>query len=292
MITVRLKGGLGNQMFQYAFGKATASKLNVNFQLDCTLLLDRGRGKKVVYRGYDLDIFKLQPQFNCSPALLRLLFSVKSATYGKLLRNWLQQNTKYYKEPYFHLDKEALQHPADDTLYEGWWQAWKYFDSIQDELRADFTFKNPILPESMDLLNEINSSNSICLNVRRTDFVGNDTLDAIDINYFKKAVDWITSHVTNPYFFIFSDDIDWCKAHIQLSHSHQFVEHHHKGVKFSNYLQLMTRCKHFIIPNSSFAWWSAWLGSHPEKIVVAPISWFNDPEIKTDDLIPAEWIRV
>jgi hypothetical protein len=118
-----------------------------------------------------------------------------------------------------------------------------------------------------------------------TDFhgvMGND--------YIMRAVDIIESKIENPTYFIFSDDVEWCKENIHLKNM-KIVDHSYAGEKFNYYLQLMISCKHFIIPNSSFAWWSAWLNTNSDKIVIAPKNWFN-VDIDTSDLIPDNWIRI
>ncbi|MEO0789174.1 MAG: alpha-1,2-fucosyltransferase, partial [Bacteroidota bacterium] len=144
----------------------------------------------------------------------------------------------------------------------------------------------------VELAGQIKMLNSICLNVRRTDFITDKTLNVTSVNYFKKAADYIAGQVEEPCFFIFSDDIDWCRKNLDLPYLVNIVGHEHKGKKFGNYLQLMSLCKHFIIPNSSFAWWAAWLSQQSEnKIVVTPDPWFAAGDYNTKDLIPDDWIR-
>ena len=98
--------------------------------------------------------------------------------------------------------------------------------------------------------------------------------------------------VDQPYFFVFSDDVEWCKQHLKLDHPTVVVSHKHKGYKFGNYWQLMIACKHYIIPNSSYAWWAVWLNSNANKHVIAPNNWFNEGDYDTSDLVPASWIRM
>ncbi len=292
MITVRLKGGMGNQMFQYAFGRQIAASLQTELQLDLTALLDRSRGKDFVYRDYDLHIFNVNAPFATSPTLLRSLYKLKFAAVNKITRKLVESGKQVIKEPHFHVDDNLLQHPKDHTLYDGWWQSGRYFESISDTIKKDFTFKNPVLPASEALLQQIKGSNAICLNVRRTDFLKVDALNTTNKAYFLKAAEHIAAKVNQPHFFIFSDDIDWCEEHLQLPHPITFVRHDMKGEKFGNYLRLMIACKHFIIPNSSFAWWATWLNDHPNKIVVAPKNWFNDNQFDTSDLVPKDWVRM
>jgi hypothetical protein len=92
--------------------------------------------------------------------------------------------------------------------------------------------------------------------------------------------------------FIFSDDVDWCRQNLHLAADQTIVEHRFAGERFSQYLSLMSHCKHFIIPNSSFAWWAAWLSNNPRKVVIAPRKWFADPRIDTKDILPTGWVAI
>lgn len=292
MVIVRLKGGMGNQMFQYAFGKRMAHVLDTELQLDLSLLLDRARGADHVYRDFDLTIFQLQPTFYINPSFLRLLYKTKSSKICKLTRKWAQKGKNYLKEPHFHIVEELLKQPKNNTIYEGWWQGEGYFADIAADIRKDFRFVHPLLEVSKPLLESIQNTNSICLNVRRTDFLKVSNLNTTNKDYFLNAAKKMAANIKNPHFFIFSDDVEWCAENLNLQHPTTLVSHAHKGIKFGNYMQLMKACKHFIIPNSSFAWWAVWLCEYENKQVIAPKNWFNDTEYDTSDLVPAEWVRM
>ena len=291
MIAVRLKGGMGNQMFQYAFARATALRLGCGFQIDCTWLLDRARGDKI-YRDYDLEIFKVQPNFTLNPAVLRFIYKIRYGRVGKLVRAYFSGPSRKYTEPHFHFDQQIVEAPLERTYYDGWWQSAKYFEGYEDLIREEFSFAKPVLPASKSLLEKILACTSVCLNVRRTDFVGNTTLETTNLDYFLNGVSQMQKYLQEPHFFIFSDDMKWCYENLNLELPHTFVDHQHKGEKFGNYLQLMTHCDHFIIPNSTFAWWAAYLSKAPEKKIIAPARWFGDVQFDTSDLIPRGWIRL
>ena len=291
MIIIRLKDGMGNQLFQYAFGLNLAKKLGVDLKLDLSSLLDRSKGD-FVYRDYDLSIFNIEADFLTSPRLLKNLYRFKSSTITKLVRNKINKGRHFIKETDFHYQANLIDQATSNSIYEGWFQSERYFEDVKDILRKQFTFKNALLPKSQSLYCYIQNSNSICLNVRRTDFLKVDTLNTTTKDYFLKAADYMAQKVKNPVFFIFSDDIEWCRKNILLNHPTKIVDHKHKGIKFGNYLQLMSHCKHFIIPNSSFAWWAVWLSQNPGKIVIAPKNWFNDPAIDTTDLVQEDWVRL
>lgn len=292
MVIIRLKGGMGNQMFQYAFGRRIAQQLNTELRIDLSLLLDRARGEEHVYRDYDLTIFKVPHQFVVSPTILRLLYKTKSSKVCKLTREWLAKGKHYVKEPHFEVVEQLLKQPSPNTIYEGWWQSERYFSDISEDIKNVFTFVHPLLKKSEDLMQQIKNTKAICLNVRRTDFLKVDNLNTTNKDYFFRAADAMAEKVKKPHFFIFSDDIAWCRTHLKLNYPTTVVGHEHKGEKFGNYMRLMKACQHFIIPNSSFAWWAVWLNEHQDKIVIAPKNWFNQKEHDTSDLVPKEWIRM
>lgn len=291
MITIRLKGGMGNQMFQYALGVQLAKQLNTDLEIDLSALLDRSRGD-FVYRDFDLTIFKLQARFSVNPHFLRTIYKLKSSGITKLVRKVVDRNKQYLKEPHFHFYPTFLDDPQDDAVYEGWFQSYRYFEAVEEELSNAFEFKTGIITHSKNLYQQIQNTNAICLNVRRTDFLKVDNLNTTNKDYFLNAAKYLANEVNNPHFYIFSDDIEWCRKELKLSSPTTLVDHSHKGTKFGNYMQLMIACKHYIIPNSSFAWWAIWLNKNQDKKVVAPKNWFNDPNINTTDLVPPDWIRM
>jgi hypothetical protein len=292
MVITRLKGGMGNQMFQYALGLHMAEKLQTELYLDLSSLLDRSKGD-FVYRNYDLTIFKLEGQFVHSLGLLTFLSKFKSSSITKFFRKKVEKNKFLLKEKAFKFEPRFLETKGDkDILIEGWFQSGRYFSDIEDKIRAEFSFVHPIISSSVDLHISISNSNAICLNVRRTDFLKVDNLNTTNREYFFKAADLMANQIENPKFFIFSDDTAWCRQELKLPYDHEVVGHEHKGVKFGNYMQLMIACKHFIIPNSSYAWWAVWLNKYKDKKVIAPKNWFTDTTIDTSDLIPDSWMRL
>jgi len=292
MVIVRFKGGMGNQMFQYAFGRQLAYDLQADLKFDLTNLLYRNNPPDFVYRKYDLDVFKVTINFLHPSGLLSTVFNRRNKKMSQGLRWLLMRNYAVLKEPHFHFDPQILPAAKEGVVYDGWWQSPKYFAGVEATIRQEFAFSRSIISESQELLQRIEQCNAICLNVRRTDFLKVDTLNATNLDYFLRAADFMAQQVGDPHFFIFSDDVAWCRENIKLSFPLEVVGHEHKGYKFGNYLQLMTRCRHFIIPNSSFAWWAAWLNTNPNKQVVAPKNWFTDATIDTADLVPESWHRL
>lgn len=269
MIIVKLMGGMGNQMFQYAMAKSLSVKYNIPFYMDRYYL------DNVDWRNYDLDLFNIEENFiNNVPAHL-------------IDEGW--GDFRFKPEIYNIYDKINI----DQNIYlVGYFQNIGYTDPIYDILQKQFSLKTPIQNErTLDLLNDIQNSNSVMLNVRRTDFVNNSFHGTMDVDYYNRAIDIINEKVENPRYFIFSDDIEWCKDNLQNIKNSFIVDHSYKGDRFGEYLELMKNCKHFIIPNSSFAWWSAYLCNNVDKIVIAPEKWFTDEKI---DIINEKlnWIKI
>ncbi len=298
MIVVKLKGGLGNQMFQYAIGRHLAIKHKTPLKLDLTFLLDRTPKKDFVFRDYDLDVFNLETDFATSDDLKPFKeFRISRLT--KLYNSIPRMLRKAYVlvEPHFHFSKEILDAP-DNIYLDGYWQSEKYFTDIEDVIRKDFTFKDPLSGKAAEMATIIqNEPAAVCLNVRRADFVTSKKAQQFHgftgVEYYQKAVAFLEGKkIENLHLFVFSDDIEWCSEHLKFDHPTTFVTKEYAGRKYGAYLQLMTLCRHFIIPNSTFAWWGAWLNRDNTKIVVAPKQWFRDPSVNTSDIIPSEWIRL
>jgi hypothetical protein len=292
MIVVKLMGGLGNQMFQYALGRHLSIKHNTQLKLDLSFLLDRTQKPNFTFRNYDLDIFKITPQF------ADYFESLYGETPGceKIVKNCINRFRKFpltiVQEKTFNFDEEILEKP-NNCYFEGYWQSEKYFKAIERTIRNDFLL---VVDVDLQLQNQIQSSDSVCLNVRRGDFVTNPLTNkyhgVCNTEYFNKGIDRIKNYTEKPTIFVFSDDIAWCKENLDFNDPTVFVTHGYAGKKFEKYLKLMSFCKYFIIPNSTFGWWAAWLSVYEQKKVIVPQYWFANPEINTDDLLPADWIRI
>ena len=295
MVIVNLKGGLGNQMFEYAAGRSLAVKLHDELKLDTVSLLDRNPVQNKIFRDFDLDIF---PNINAGIATKEEVQRLKSNSglFSKLyFTRKLQSRTRYFKEKKFSYQREFEQ--LDGNVYlDGYWQSEKYFKNIEDIIRNDFTLLPFSIPKNLALSQELAEMHSVCINVRRGDFVNNPNSSKhhgfVGLEYILASVHRLSQTVHEPNFYVFSDDISWCKENIRLDFPMVFVDHSHAGHKFSEYLHLMSLCHHFVIPNSSFAWWAAWLCQRPGKIVITPKKWFNEGPQDTSDLIPSDWIRL
>ncbi len=299
MITVKLQGGIGNQMFQYAAAKSLAEKNKTAVALDLTTLNHRLPGRNYVFRSFDLDLLKVEAQLTTLSKLSLKLpnFSFLLARAANLVAKKLRPaHYLVEKENYFFDEKIML--ATAGTYLDGFWQSFRYFEGIEELLRREFAFKNKLSGPALAMAKEIANTNSVCVNVRRDDYVSNATnlqfFGAMDEAYFMGGVEVIGKKVDAAHYFIFSDDLEWARKNFNFLENKTIVGIDCNGERYGDKFHLMTLCKHFIIPNSTFAWWGAWLGNHPDKVVVAPKYWVRDEKLNanTKDLIPEDWIRI
>jgi len=295
MISIQLQGGLGNQMFQYACGRSIAFKLKTELFLDTTQLQNYITG--YTSRSLELGIFNIK-YFQASNRNTKiykpLFYRIANVLAFKVGLRGIQ-TSKYFVEKGYNYNA-AIDKVAKDCSLMGYWQSFRYFENIESLLREEFQFQRILDDDNQNRLNRINLENSISLHIRRSDYVNNKSHDihgTCSIEYYKKAVENIASKVSNPSFFIFSDDIEWAYTKLNFNYPCVFVAGNN-GAKSYIDMQLMSHCKHNIIANSSFSWWGAWLNSNPNKIVIAPKQWFAEEKmnLQTNDLIPNVWIRL
>jgi len=294
MIITNLKGGLGNQMFQYALGRCLAEKNRNTLLLDLTFLHARVPLKKFVFRNYNLDVFNINPGFTFlssintkSPLILALslLIAKSKSIFG------IQ---KYVSEKTFTFEKNILNLKGSIYL-DGYWQSPKYFADIEDIIRKEFTLKNFLGEKATEWKNKISQSSvPTSLHIRRGDYIYNKKTNLhhgnCSLNYYQEAVKSLEQRFSKDLvFFIFSDDIEWAKENLRLNFPTYFVSD--REIKDYEELMLMSYCKNNIIANSSFSWWGAWLNNKKDKIVIYPQKWFNDGN-NTKDLIPESWIKL
>jgi hypothetical protein len=288
MIVVKLQGGMGNQMFQYAIGRRLAIDNNIELKFDRTFLDDKTPRAGYVVRDYDLSIFNVIENFANSEEI----FSYKSRFHNPLIERI--SNKLIGRKPTYILE-EGLNYNSkylalqDNCYLEGYFQSESYFETIKDIIKSEFTLKNNPAPFISELENEIRNVSSICVNVRRADFVTNSFHGTCDAAYYKRAEAFILEKVKNPTIYVFSDDLEWCKENLKFESPYKLVEHTYAGTKFQDYLRLMSACRHFIIPNSSFAWWAAYLSRSENKIITVPSRWISDPNFDIHSIILKDW---
>jgi len=294
MIITKLSGGLGNQLFQYALARQLAYQHNTEVKLDVSLY--KNPPKESTKRNFELQNLHI----NAEIAQQEEIDKIKRKNLKGVFKSiyWRTQYLKPYykqnliKEQSCTFDKDILN--SHDNIYlEGYWQSAKYFPSIREILLTDFRPKVFGTPEENDYMSRIKNSNSISIHIRRGDYITNpkhkEIYKTISSDYYFQAMDFLNEKVKNPVFFIFSDDMNWVKSIFNIkNYNITFVEIDNAV----SCMHLMTNCMCNIIANSTFGWWGAWLNQNKNKVVVSPKEWFTvECKLKTDDLIPKEWIK-
>ncbi len=294
LVVVRLQGGLGNQMFQYAFGAAVSVEFDARLKFDSRYLSSFETKRnldltslRVPYeeaQSKDLSRFRMVNSDRTSPLLARLT------------RHHLFENRKVVREPDFgyHPGLTKIDHAG--KYFIGYWQSYKYFEGIRQKLGRDLETRSALSPKAKLLEAEILGQKSICLNVRRGDFAHNPETKSfhglMSIDYYTRALNALRSQGDFDRVFVFSDEPEWCRENFSFDKDLNVVSHSHAGPSFSHYLHLMKSCSGFVIPNSTFGWWAAWLSGCSADNVVAPEAWFASNSFDTQHLIPAGWTRV
>jgi len=293
MIIVDIKGGLGNQMFQYACGRALSLLAEARGE-DSTLKLDiTGYGRTAgseTLRTYDLAAFNVQAGIASAREIARLKHPS-----GLLSRAWRFLDEKVLRRSYVRFHPSVLDRVGDIYL-DGYFQSEKYFKDFETEIRADFSLARPLGEKAKELLDKISRDPyAVSLHVRRGDYVSdkatNEHHGSCGIDYYERAVGEITARIGRASVYVFSDDIGWAKANMTFSCPVFFVSG--QGVSSVEEIVLMSACRHAVIANSTFSWWGAWLNRNPDKIVIAPKRWstrHNDDWYA--DIVGSTWIRI
>src|SRR5262249_12175713 len=286
------KGGMGNQMFQYAFGRRLAHKHGTELKFDLGFFEDQDQSNPDhVVRRYDLDIFNVTGTPASDREISRLARRTDIDLVERLMNRILGPRSSHIREPHFHYSEAAFR-AKDDVYLDGYWQSGKYFADAEDLIRSDFTFREDLTAPARALLSEIETSESVCVNVRRGDFVTNPFHGTLGQDYYGEGEGIVKRSASEPTFFVFSDEVEWCEANLRFDGPTVYVSHEYAGRKFQDYIRLMAACRHFIIPNSSFAWWAVWFNRNTDRTVVAPTNSFSDPTLDPKDLVPPTLIRI
>ena len=283
MIIVKLIGGLGNQLFQYAAARRLAEKHSTILKLDIT-----GFEKdKHCLRTYNLHCFYIHESLATNAEINLIQWNLFNRLKHKL-------SSSDGTEKQFDFDPKILDAP-NNILLDGYWQSEKYFADISDILRREFVVKYQQDAQSQMFSDRIQSTESVSLHVRRADYVQNALTNKIhgtcDQDYYDRAIRYIAERVNHPHFFIFSDEPEWVKDNLKIGFPMTVVDCNDASRNYED-LRLMSTCKHNIIANSSFSWWGAWLNPNPDKLVITPEQWFNDKKRNTKDLIPEQWVKM
>ncbi len=276
MIITQLNGGLGNQLFQYALGKAIATNNDCKLYLDLTKLESNGMQTK---RHYSLDKLRVKGIVLSSTKILILKILAKLKM--KSQYNYVEKSNIY--------DKNVVK-LGKDVILNGYWQSYKYFDDIRDTLITECQSKNQIVFD-MPFAKSINDPNSVSIHIRRGDYVTNadakNLLGVLPLSYYIKSVEYVYSKVPKPKFIVVSEDLKWANQNLKKYLPNSTLYFH--SDELSDF-EILKKTRHSIIANSSYSWWAAYLGN--KSIVIAPKKWYRSGKISTVDLIPKKWIQI
>jgi hypothetical protein len=300
MIVVKLFGGLGNQLFQYAFGRKISLETNQKLYLETKYGFKNDPYKRI----YNLAPFKIEENLLLNDSISIDLENLKIDKYhwqGKIKNYLLSIKRSHWQliiEKNIAFDN-SIQIKKNNAYLDGYWQSEKYFKEIRNEILQDLQLKNPLQNENASISKKMLETSSVSVHIRRMHGIEMEGQNhhnihgGLDLQYYQKALDIISKKEANLKLFVFSDDINWVKENFKSEFPMEFMSQNDDAHNELD-LILMSHCQHQIIANSTFSWWGAWLNQNPEKIVIAPKKWYINQEMndQTQDLIPSDWIRI
>ncbi|MDR1627234.1 MAG: alpha-1,2-fucosyltransferase [Oscillospiraceae bacterium] len=289
---VKMTGGLGNQMFQYAFGLALAEESNCEVYYDLSFYedeeqLNRPTVEEMAKNEKLCDIISARREYclkyfnvNCKVADSERIKNCTSQIDENFVREKGISNFNNGQHEYIYDCFETI------DLFD--------YEKYRDVFTRKFTLTVPMDQKNKDMLNKIKTVNSVAIHIRRTDH--GDILGYSNMKYYDRAVKHIVAKVENPHFFIFSDDMDWVKENFGLNipdilnNPYTFVDINDDATNYYDFEQIRN-CKHQILANSTFSWWATWLNPNEDKIVTAPTPWLKNGDTR-DKMMPKDWIRI
>lgn len=283
MIITKLKGGLGNQMFQYAFGRRMATLNNDVLKLDIEGLKQAGAETR---RDYALGVFAIGAQIAQPEETARIKYP-----YGTFSKASRFIRTKVFRKFYVQYDHKITTRTGDLYL-DGFFQDERYFKDIEDMIRKEFALKEQMSETARKVAELIAASeNSASIHIRRGDYVTDARANAhhgtCGPEYYAEALKVLHEKIGQCSFFVFSDDIAWVRENMNIPNA-TYVSS--PEIRDYEELILMSLCSHNVIANSSFSWWGAWLNANPEKVVIAPHKW--TAKSTNNDIIPSSWTKI
>lgn len=295
-VVVSLYGGLGNQLFQYSAARALALRNGASVILDLYWFDIVDELTDTTPRKFALGPFDLQVDSSCTG----LPWHQRGGLISKVKRRLaifcktFQEGILIYSEKRSGFDQHLLAQACPVWL-DGYWQSYKYFNGISDTIKREVGKIGALSKGSQHIYKQITSSESICIHIRRGDYVTNlnasQTHGLCSLEYYNKGLQIVGKGLKNPTVFIFSDDPEWVRSNLEVPFPSVVVDVNGADDAHQD-LWLMRSCQRFVIANSSLSWWAAWLSDAPKKMVVAPRNWFSSNQFDSSDLIPPDWIRL
>jgi hypothetical protein len=294
-IIARMFGGIGNQLFIYAAARRLALMNNAE------LVLDNISGftyDKVYQRKYQLDHFNIPCRKANSSERMEPFSRVRRYIKRRLNQLLPFEYRHYIKQNCINFDYRLLQVKFRDTLYlEGYWQSEAYFKDIEEIIRRELVIKPPIDTLNLAMVENIRSHTAVAVHVRFFDESMTTTINNAPPDYYTRAIQEMENRVSKAHYYLFSDNPESARNHISLPDDRITIISHNQGDAHAHSdLWLMTNCRHFIIANSTFSWWGAWLSAYPDKKIIAPNFVLSNPLCITTwnlpGLLPSSWIKL
>ena len=299
MIITRLRGGLGNQLFQYVCGRALSLRASnagnlLKLDVEGYAPAAQEQNRTDTKREYSLSHFSIVEDIASADEIRRLKYP-----FGIVSKGWRFAKVKVFRQFNTGFVPRVLSWTGNIYL-DGFWQSELYFKDAEETIRKELTLKKELGPQATSIAEKIKTIGgaSVSLHVRRGDVARdaatNPYFGICTPTYYEAALTYIKKYTANPHIFIFSDDPAWVKENIKITEPHTFISDENKGNLLPDYeeLVLMSMCAHNIIANSSFSWWGAWLNANPSKIIVAPKEWITRSKRQHKDIAPPSWIRL
>lgn len=291
MIYINIRGGLGNQLFQYAASRSFAIDSNEQLCLDLSGITNE------THNIYTLDKFNINALTvdNCNiwqKKISRIFLSISYRIGNKFGYDYSYKFDVFFSPllnflGIYNIDNGYMKFKKSITknkYVNGYLQSDKYINKNVEKIKRELSLKHGLSEKNMEVSNQMASENSVCVHVRRGDFVNIGGIVCTK-EYYIEAAKYINDKLQNPEFYIFSNDIAWVKENIQFPMKVNYIEGNNPNYEE---IALMASCNNFIISNSTFSWWGQFLSNNQEKIVIAPDKWFVDGQ--KEDIYQEGWV--
>ncbi len=285
MIVVKMSGGLGNQLFQYAAGRSLSIRYQTPLKLDISSYENSDK------RSFKLEHFNIHAKI-ATQSDIQQFYRPRNILRGVLKRLGVIPTTKkIYEQREFVFDERLFNQSAKNIYLKGYWQNETYFEDIHHVIHEELQVNSPLSKSTQASLTDIFNHESVSIHIRRGDYASeistNQKHGLLPLDYYENAIQWISTCITNPKFYVFSDDGEWVKDNLSLPNNVEYMINSER-TDIDDF-RLLSACKHHIIANSTFSWWGAWLSQNPDKIIVAPKQWLSIQDASEIDIIPSRW---
>ena len=291
MIIIKLQGGLGNQLFQYALGRTLEKKYAKEVKYDISFFSDP---KKFTPRTFLLNKFNTKISIANDEEIKKVKYPL--GAFSKTLFLMKKALNKYlFKKYHISYDSHFLPSIENKTAVylEGYWQSFRYVEPCLEELRNEIVLKDRPTPVFEKVATEMSQGPSVAIHIRRGDYLNSGGhIGALDMSYYERANAIMMQKMHEVRYYVFTDDTEWVKENVSFLGKANVTFVSDLGLQDYEELILMTYCRHAIIANSSFSWWGAMLNRNPQAIIVCPQDWKNSLLKNDEDLCPERWVRV